>query len=294
MEAKKIRLGSHCPQILGADGQPVLRLPDNWQGLVVEETVVPARAECGPQYSGTPTLLIGISANVRRWYRSGRKTVELCLPPPSFDILGATYERDYGRWEGEEGTCLKVSLPPSVLQRYLPEDATRFDLETRFENIDHRLRNTLLALAAEIRAGLPNGQMYAEGLSLATLGWLNTHYRKTPKASPRGQILTRNQQQRIENYIEAALDTTISVEQLAALVNVSPSHFFPLFRSAFGVPPHQYVMKKRIEKVAYLLKTEPDRSITDIAIATGFSSQAHMTKVFKRFKQQTPLRWKTQ
>ena len=290
----RVRLGSHCPQITDATGRPVLCLPNNWQGLVIEETVVPARAECGPQYTGVSTLIIGVSANVRRWYRSGCRTIELDAPPPAFDVLGATYERDYGRWDGEEGSCLKVSLTADVLQRYLADDASYFDLETRFAATDHQLRSIILTLVEEIKAGLPNGLVYAEGLSLVALGWLNKHYRKKGKEVSNGQQLSVRQKHQINDYIDACLGTNISVEKMASLVNVSPSHFFLLFRSSFGMPPHQYVMKKRVEHVAYLLRSEPERSISDIAIATGFSSQAHMTKVFKRFKQQTPSRWKNQ
>ncbi len=237
-------------------------------------------------------LSVGLKSNSRRWYRSGYKTEELCLSPPAFDMLGSTYERDHARWEGEEGRCLRVSLPPHVLQRHFPDDSTQFDMETRFENIDYPLRNTILALAAEMRAGFPNGEMYAEGLSWAALGWLHANYRKVQKVFKREQTLTRSKQQRIIDFIEASIDSTISVDQLAALVNISPSHFFPLFRRVFGVTPYQYVMKKRIERVACILKTEPDRSLSEIALATGFSNQAHMINVFKRFKHQTPLRWK--
>ena len=290
----KIRLGSHCPPITDAQGQPVLSLPADWQGLVIEETVVPARAECGPQYTGVPTLIIGVSANVKRWYRSGCHTLELDAPPPAFDILGSAYERDHGRWDGEEGSSLKVTLPESVLQRYLPEQAHCFDMETRFAVTDHQLRDTLIALATEFKQGLPNGLMYAEGLSLMALGWLNAHYSYKGKQNSAGQKLSVRQKQQIDDYIYSSLGEAITVDKIAALINISPSHLFLLFRSSFGMPPHQYVLKKRVERVAQLLKSEPERSISDIAIATGFSSQAHMTKVFKRFMQQTPSRWKVQ
>ncbi len=295
MANKKVRLGSHCPQILGADGLPLLQLPQGWPGLRIEETIVPARAECGPQYTGMPILSVGINANVRRWYRSGCKTIELNEPPPAFDILGSTYERDYGRWEGEKGSCLKVSLTPAVMQRYFPEEAPFFDLETRFAHTDTQLRELLLSLAHEIKTGLPNGVMYAEALSMAVIGWLSQHYRAS-KNSPRrtSRKLSPRHQSRIEAYVEEFLDTDITVDKLAALAGISPSHFFLLFRASFGLPPHQYMMKRRVEKAARLLKSEPDRAISDIAISTGFSSQAHLTKIFKRYMKQTPLRWRSQ
>ncbi len=294
MSAKRNHLGSHCPRLLDGNGLPLLRLPDNWQGLAIEETFIPGHAECGPQYTDIPLVFIGLNAQVKRWYRSGGKTIELTAPPPSFDILGADYERDYGRWEGENGNCIKVSLEPSLIRRYFPDEAHLFNLETRFENRDDQFRHTILQLVDEIRAGLPNGTMYAEGLSLAALGWLNSHYKVKGTDSKSPGKLTLRHQQRIDDYIDASLSTDITIEKLASLVNISPSHFFLLFRLVYGIPPYQYVMRKRVEKAAELLKTEPERSISDISIATGFSSQAHLTKAFKRYKNQTPYRWKMQ
>lgn len=294
MNKRKARLGSHCPQISAADGRPVLRLPRDWPGLLIEETIIPGYAECGPQYTGMPILSIGVKANVRRWYRSGKKTLELRESPPAFDIYGASYERDYGCWRGEKGSCIKVSLTPAVIRRYLPDYAPYFDLETCFEHRDTHLRETILSLVHEIKTGLPNGIMYAEGLSIIALGWLNRHYRKQQKVPKTYQKLSAKEQQRIKDFIEVSLDGGITVEKMATLIGSSPSHFFLLFRSTFNMTPHQYVMKRRIARVAQLLKAEPERTITDIAIATGFSSQAHMTHVFKRYMKQTPSRWKAQ
>ncbi|WP_029913653.1 helix-turn-helix transcriptional regulator [Pelobacter seleniigenes] len=293
MNTKRVHLGSHCPSILGSDGLPVLRMPDNWKGISIEETIVPKIAECGPQYTGMPVLVFGLKGSAKRWYRCGSRKLTLHTGVPEFDIYGATYERDYARWENEPGSCLRLSLTPSVLQRYLPEQSFQFDLETSYLNIDKPLRDTVLLLANEFKSGHRNGSLYAEGLSLSILGWLNKHYAIKKNISKVPQKLTPRQQMQIRDFIEMAMESDLTIERMASELNISPSHFSVLFRSSFGVPPHQYVMKRRLDRAAYLLRAEPERSIMDIAIATGFSSQAHMTFAFKRYMKQTPACWKT-
>ena len=107
-----------------------------------------------------------------------------------------------------------------------------------------------------------------------------------------GQKLSTRHQLRLKEFIDSSLDNDLSIEKMALLLGISPSHFSSLFRATFGVSPHQYVLRKRIDKAAHLLRTEPERSIMDIAIETGFSSQAHLTYSFKRVMKQTPGRWK--
>ena len=292
MPPKKDRLGSHCPQVLNNDGQPTLKLPANWHGLMIEETIVPGNSECGPQYAGIPILSFFLSGEVKRWYRSGLKTQILENAAPGFDIYGASYERDFGKWKGKAGTSIRLSMTPEVIQRFLPEQSTSFDLETLFAHTDMHLRQMVLLLAHEIRNGLCNGTLYAEGLSLSILGWLNKHY--ASKKAPPFKIhkLSERQQKRIIDYIISALDTNLTVNKIARQVGISTAHFAVLFRSTFNITPHQYVLQKRIDKAAELLMTQPEASILDVAISTGFSSQAHLTHSFKKHMKQTPARWK--
>ena len=138
-EYTKKSLGSHCPSIIDDKGQPVLVMPPQWKGLVLEETIIPGASECGPQYSGMPILAFGLSGVVNRWYRSGLKTLYFDNRGPLFDVFDKNYERDYGRWEGIPGTAIRVSLPASVIQRYLPEQAYHFDLEPAYGQRDPKL-----------------------------------------------------------------------------------------------------------------------------------------------------------
>jgi AraC-like DNA-binding protein len=242
-----------------------------------------------------PVLSIGLSGTGRRWYRSGGKTLELQSGAPRFDIYGAKYERDYGRWEGECGESICFRLDPAVIERYLHEEACYFDLITVYEHVDNTLRDALVLLADEIQRGIPNGLLYAEGLSLSIFGWLNQHYsehRQKPQKPQKPRSLSAWQKARISELVEEYLGTNLSVERMASEVGISPPYFSQMFRNAFGVPPHRFVMQRRIERAAYLLRNEPQRTVTDIAFTTGFSSQAHLTCAFKRYKNQPPARWR--
>jgi len=292
MNIQRERLGSHCPAAAGSNGSPLLQLPPTWQGLHLAETITPGDAECGPQYTGIPILTMALSGNIKRWYRCGLKTHIFENGAPEFDVFNSDYERDYGCWKGEAGRSIRISITPSVIERYLPDQAASFDLETRYEQRDETFRNLVLALANELKTGLYNGETYAEGLSLSILGWLNKHYAVKKNITKQPKKLSARHQACLCEFINASLESNLTIEKMAAELGVSPSHFSPLFRNAFGMPPHQYVMKKRVEKAALLIRSEPDRSIKDIACSTGFSSQSDLTDAFKRHMKQTPACWK--
>lgn len=90
----------------------------------------------------------------------------------------------------------------------------------------------------------------------------------------------------VRDYLEARYGDTITLSDLSALVHISPYHLARLFRKHIGIPPHQYLENVRIRHAEDLLLTE--LSIADVAYATGFSSQSHLTRTFKRFIGTTP------
>lgn len=71
--------------------------------------------------------------------------------------------------------------------RFLQDEAEHFDLQTRYEVDDAKLQRLVHDLADEVQAGLPNGALYADGLTLALYGWLLRHYAAAPTARRRGR-----------------------------------------------------------------------------------------------------------
>ena len=72
-----------------------------------------------------------------------------------------------------------------------------------------------------------------------------------------------------------------------ALSHVSEAHFARAFKEAFGVPPHRYLLTRRIEKATALLR-DTDLSITEIAFETGWSSLGTFTRTFRDVTGESP------
>ena len=89
--------------------------------------------------------------------------------------------------------------------------------------------------------------------------------------------------------MDAASHEEWSVKRLARVSAVSEAHFARSFKEAFGVPPHRYLLTRRIERATALLR-ETDLSITDIAFQTGWSSLGTFGRTFRDVTGETPQR----
>ena len=88
-------------------------------------------------------------------------------------------------------------------------------------------------------------------------------------------------------YVEANLHDTVQVADLAQLVAMSVSHFARSFKLAMGVGPARYVVIRRVAR-AKLMLAQGELPIADVALACGFSGQAHLTRTFKDMTGVTP------
>lgn len=85
---------------------------------------------------------------------------------------------------------------------------------------------------------------------------------------------------RAKDRMDAASHEDWPVQRLAAVSCVSEAHFARSFKQAFGVPPHRYLLTRRIERAVALLR-DTDGSITEIALATGWQSLGTFGRVFR-------------
>src|ERR671924_717403 len=77
--------------------------------------------------------------------------------------------------------------------------------------------------------------------------------------------------------IEEHLDTGLTLEQMAAAAHLSAYHFARQFKAATGMPPHQYVIARRVERAQQLLQPDSDLSLAEIAAHAGFSDQSQFS-----------------
>ncbi|MDH4570901.1 helix-turn-helix transcriptional regulator [Pseudomonas sp. BN414] len=92
---------------------------------------------------------------------------------------------------------------------------------------------------------------------------------------------------RLVDYIETRLAEPISLGELATFSALSEYHFARMFRESFGMPPHQYVLARRLERARKLLR-ETELPLGEIALACGFASASHFSNRFRATVGGTP------
>jgi transcriptional regulator GlxA family with amidase domain len=99
---------------------------------------------------------------------------------------------------------------------------------------------------------------------------------------------------RVREYVMAHLEESISVQALAAIVGLSRYHFARAFKQSEGVTPHRFLLQCRVRRAQELL-AGTELSLSEIAIAAGFSDQSHCSRRFRELVGLTPskYRWST-
>jgi len=107
----------------------------------------------------------------------------------------------------------------------------------------------------------------------------------------RCRALPKWRMKRLEQYLTANIDKSVSLQDMAGAAGLSKMHFAAQFRAATGFRPHEYLLLKRVEQ-AKTAMTETTMPLVEIAFSVGFNAQAHFSTVFKRFTGKSPAQWK--
>jgi transcriptional regulator GlxA family with amidase domain len=148
------------------------------------------------------------------------------------------------------------------------------------------------ALAVSHTQDAALGKVFADSVSLAIVSRIVARHFATNKSEVRGAAaLPSWRMRRVVDYVEAHLAESIGLADMAHSVGLTRMHFAAQFRRATGLRPHEYLMRRRIERAQQLL-LESRHGLLDVALGCGFRSQAHFTTVFKRFVGETPFCWR--
>ena len=99
------------------------------------------------------------------------------------------------------------------------------------------------------------------------------------------------QERRAKEIIEANLDGEVPLPQLARECGLSTGHFSRAFKDTTGIPPHQWLLRRRVENAMRLLHNQ-QLSLSEVGLACGFSDQSHFTRVFTRLSGTSPGVWR--
>jgi AraC family transcriptional regulator len=222
--------------------------------------------------------------------------VNRVVPPPAGSILMVPAGiPSWYRWSNHSDS-LHVLLDAGLVARVAEEtfglDRARV-LTAPLDGLHlPRLRAAMLAVNDELTADAGGDRLAVE--SLANL--MAVHLIRNTSAS-RGPIrgtdaaLPQRKLRAVVEYVEEHLDTALTLKRIAAAAHLSPYHFARRFKAAMGMPPHQYVIARRVERARQLLR-ESDFSLAAIAACAGFSDQSQLSRHFKRLTGVTPRQFR--
>lgn len=99
--------------------------------------------------------------------------------------------------------------------------------------------------------------------------------------------------QRVINHVDGNLDKPLPVEDLARVSGLSRAHFSRVFTAHEGVPPAEFVLRKRLQRATKLLTTMANLSVKEVSSMTGFEDPNYFAKVFRRHFGASPTEFRT-
>ena len=215
------------------------------------------------------------------------------VPPPAGAImLVPAGSPTLWRWSGSFDS-LHIFLEPRLVTRVAAEafglDPARLTVPP-LDGLDlPQLQTAMWAVAAELTPGGAGGRLAAESLANVLAVHLIRHVSATRQsARRRNGTLPRAKLRAVVEYIEEHLDSGPTLEQMAAIARLSPNYFAWQFKRATGLPPHQYVLDRRVERAKQFLQTGSDISLAEVAAEAGFWDQSQFSHHFKRLIGVTP------
>ncbi len=149
-----------------------------------------------------------------------------------------------------------------------------------------------MALSAEIEQGYPGGRLFGESLSTALMTHLLAHYsERGPLCELRAGAIGSRRLRVVLDYIDENLAADLSMAELGAVVEMSPCRFARVFKEAMGLPPHQFVLRKRVARARTMLEATAT-PLSEISANLGFESQSHFTAVFHKLVGTTPAAYR--
>jgi AraC family transcriptional regulator len=131
-----------------------------------------------------------------------------------------------------------------------------------------------------------------EGTSATSLKRLKIDPRES-RVYPLGarNSLREWQIRRVQEYIDAHIGSRILVSDLSHIAQRSEAHFTRAFKGTFEETPHAHLTRRRLE-LASRAMLAGNTPLTDIALTCGFTDQAHLCRLFRRWVGRTPAAWR--
>jgi len=243
------------------------------------------------EFLGSPRVLVSlhvgpsVAVDCRRGGQRHRGTTihgDLEIIPPR---LG-------GIWEiKSQDTALVIGLKLRILERIVEEsgvDPGKLQVFNRFQARDAQIEHIGWALKAEMESGYPSGRFYMDALATALAARIVRNHSSLARPARFARAAMPGRKLKlILGFIEDNLGRDLGLEEIASAAGLSVSHFKTLFRKSLGVPPHQYLIRRRVERAASQLR-KGTMPIGQVALENGFCHQSHLSLHIRRVMGVTP------
>jgi AraC family transcriptional regulator len=282
--SSKFATGRQLATSSGRGGTSVLA--ERWSHAVGELTPVFTRdTEIDVLLSGG--TLVERQGDGLRQTTSGQRG-SLWIVPPGM-------REDFVNVQRPAHDCLHIFLPAKpfadcVLQD-LDIDPARVRLRYEAVSYDPFVEQIALAISRELDSETSSGRLFIESLAHTLSAYLVHRYSESSlNLKPRRESvrpMDHRRLSRVMEFIDGRIDENLTVADMAAVACMSPAHFARSFKATVGRSPQQFVSRKRLEFAQRLL-ADPYRSMAEIALSTGFSSQSNFARAFRQASGMTP------
>lgn len=197
-----------------------------------------------------------------------------------------------GVWEIKtQDTALVIGIKMALLRSLVEasgDDPAKLYIRNRFQTRDAQIEHIGWALKAEMEHGYPSGRVYSDSLATALAARIVQSYSSLSRSGHITKAAIHPLRLRtILAFIEDNLGRDLSLQEIAASADLSVSHFKSVFRQSIGVPPHQYLIRRRVERAVQQLRGGKT-PIGQIALENGFCHQSHLAMHTRRVLGVTP------
>ena len=197
------------------------------------------------------------------------------------------------RWD-KPLDSLMMSLDPEMVSRTAAENGLSSNIEfvEIYQRKDPLVQSLGLSLLEHADAETPGSRLYTDSLiQTLTLHLLTNYTTVKSRISEAIGGLSGYKLRRVKDFIEDHLEEDLSLNEIAAVAELSPFHFSRAFRRSTGKTPQQYLMQRRMERAKELLAF-PDLPIVEVSLRAGFKNQSHFSSLFRKYTNLTPKLWR--
>jgi AraC-like DNA-binding protein len=279
------------------DGSQLSLFPSqSWFGFTHTIGKSPVPTELHLRQVNHLAVLILSGASSNRWIHSGQET-RCNAASGMVGFFSADNEEHAMVSRTDTGAkAFILAIPPEHLQSIAASEGLTpsSELQARPFFHDATIRDLLARLVTDTSGGSITCGLDAEIAARAlVLRLVEITQGEPPDWHADSSMFDSRTMGHITDYIDAHLQSFVTLDELALLPGMSPSHFAKKFRISAGLSLQRFINRRRLQAAMHLLQTD-STPLSQIALDLGFSSQSHFTRLFSSLTGFTPASYRRQ